>query len=227
MFPLPFYHRFRYLLIGLVFLNSTCCMYAQSEAEASKQPRAGIPFVLKTNLLYAAALLPNVGIEAPLGRWGSVSVYGAFSRWDTKHPHYWSHQVNYVGVEGRRWLNDGTSSRLNGWFAGAYFMGGVYDLRLFADDVDDYGYWSRWSWSTGLSGGYSLALSRRLNVEFSLHAGSFTGQYSAYNRSRCRDCYTERRTGRRHYLGPTGAGVSLIYRIAVPNVPETGSKGKL
>jgi hypothetical protein len=102
---------------------------------------------------------------------------------------------------------------LFGHFAGLYFTGGVYDLRLFTKSLDAYGYLSPWSWSAGAVYGYSIPLSTKMNLEFSLNAGYFTGAYSAYNRSRCTDCYPERQTGRKSYWGPTGIGVSLVYKI--------------
>lgn len=172
------------------------------------------PFAIKTNLLYDAALLPNLSVEFPISKSWSVAVNGAFSKWDTNSPRYWSHQINYAGLEARHWWNnDGNSGLLNGWFAGLYFTGGVYDLRLFTKSLDDYGYLSHWSWSAGFTGGYSLPLSGKLNLEFSFNAGYLTGEYHAYNRSRCKDCYPERKTGLLNYWGPTGAGVSLVYMI--------------
>jgi hypothetical protein len=169
-------------------------------------------YAVKTNLLYDAALLPNLGLEIAFGDGWSASLYGAFSKWDTHAPRYWSHQINYAGADIRYWPDNKKCPRpLSGWFTGLSFTGGVYDLRLFTDDLDDYGYLSRWSWTAGLTGGYSMALSRKLNLEFSLNAGYFTGEYHAYNRSRCMDCFPERKTGTRHYWGPTGAGVSLVY----------------
>ncbi|MDR1881600.1 MAG: DUF3575 domain-containing protein [Prevotella sp.] len=169
--------------------------------------------VVKTNMLYDLALLPNVSVEAPFaGDWSAVANL-AFSKWDSKSPAYWSHQVNYAGLEIRRWWGNRHDSPLLGHFAGLYFTGGVYDLRLFTKSLDAYGYLSPWSWSAGATYGYSLPLSTKMNLEFSLNAGYFTGAYSAYNRSRCTDCYPERQTGRRGYWGPTGGGVSLVYKI--------------
>jgi hypothetical protein len=227
---LRLHKNFRYILTEIVFLYTVAasCAYARQRVDVIyRQGSAArdFPLAVKTNLLYDAALLPNVGVEAPLGLRWSVAVYGAFSRWDTKRPHYWSHQVNDAGVEGRRWLGSGAQGRLNGWFAGAYFTGGVYDLRLFTDDSEDYGYLSRWSRSAGVSGGYSLALSRRWTLEFNLKVGYLTGRYSAYNRSRFRDCYPERYRGVLHYTGPTGGGVSLVYRIGRPNREAAGKTG--
>jgi hypothetical protein len=173
-------------------------------------------FALKTNLLYAAALLPNLSVGLPVGAGWSVGLSGYWSWWNTGSPSYWYHRVQWAGVELRRWKDARADCPPAGWFAGAYISGGNYDLRLFTDDLDDYGYLSHRSWSAGLTGGYSRPLSGRLHLEFSLNAGYFTGEYHAYNRSLCMDCFPERKTGTRHYWGPTGAGVSLVYLFHVP-----------
>jgi hypothetical protein len=170
-------------------------------------------FVVKTNMLYDLALLPNLSVEAPFAGQYSVVLNAAFSKCDSKSPAYWSHQVNYAGLEVRRWWGNRHSNPLLGHFAGLYFTGGVYDLRLFTKSLDAYGYLSPWSWSAGAVYGYSIPLSAKLNLEFSLNAGYFTGAYSAYNRSRCTDCYPEKQTGRKSYWGPTGVAVSLVYKI--------------
>lgn len=202
-----------YMEKGIVYTPGTGS--PQLQYRAAKSP---LRLALKTNLLYDLALLPNLSVEVPVAGDWSVAVNGAFSKWDTKSPEYWSHQVNYAGLEVRRWWGNRQGSPLNGHFAGIYFTGGVYDLRLFTKSLDSYGYLSHWSWSAGAVYGYSLPLSAKLNLEFSVNAGYFTGEYHAYNRSRCTDCYPERKTGTRNYWGPTGAGVSLVYRFGMDNL---------
>jgi hypothetical protein len=177
--------------------------------------KAPLRLALKTNLLYDLALLPNLSVELPFAGDWSVTLNGAFSKWDTKSSKYWSHQVNYAGLEVRRWWSGKQGNPLNGHFAGLYFTGGVYDLRLFTKSLDAYGYLSHWSWSAGAVYGYSFPLSAKLNMEFSINAGYLTGEYHAYNRSRCTDCYPERKTGQRHYWGPTGVGISLVYKFGM------------
>jgi hypothetical protein len=179
----------------------------------SSTRRSPFRLAIKTNLLYDLALLPNLSLEAPFAANWSVVLNAAFSKWDTKSPEYWSHQVNYAGLEIRRWWGNRQNSPLLGHFAGLYFTGGVYDLRLFTKNLDAFGYLSPWSWSAGAVYGYSIPLSAKMNLEFNLNAGYFTGAYSAYNRSRCSDCYPEKKTGQKSYWGPTGAGISLVYRL--------------
>jgi hypothetical protein len=189
--------------------NRNESIYTAQEIKQSPFP----PFALKTNLLYDLALLPNLSVEVPFGvRWSAV-LNGYWSWWDSGAPSYWSHRVQWAGIEIRYWKDGHGDSPLTGWFAGAYLSGGNYDLRLFPNSLDSYGYLSHWSWSAGLVGGYSLPLSAKLSLEFSLNMGYFTGEYHAYNRSRCTDCYPERRTGERNWWGPTGAGVSLVWKI--------------
>jgi hypothetical protein len=180
-----------------------------------QQPARKTHIALKTNLLYDLALLPNLAVEIPFGRWSALAG-GNWSWWEIKAPHYWSHRIQWAEAGVRYWWNNNDSIPLTGWFAGLYAAAGTYDIRLFTRSLDEMGYLSNRSWSAGATGGYSLPLSRRWNMEFSISAGYFSGRYYKYNRSRCADCYPKRATGNLHYIGVTGAAVSLVYRFGEP-----------
>ncbi len=182
---------------------------------------AGDPFyiALKNNLLFDAALLPNLAVELPFGRdyrW-SAEVEGHWSWWNTEQSgkrSWWYHRIQMAGVELRRWLgNRAGRDPLHGWYIGAYGYGGTYDVRLFTDENPDLGQLSDMSWSAGVSIGYSAHISRRLNMEFGLGLGYFSGEYKKYYRCSCDDLFPLESTHQRHWFGPTKAKISLVWQI--------------
>ncbi|MDR0510534.1 MAG: DUF3575 domain-containing protein [Rikenellaceae bacterium] len=168
---------------------------------------------VKTNLLYDIALLPNLSVEYPFGsRWSAV-LNGYWSWWDSGSPRYRSHRIQMLGAEARYWLREHDERPMEGFFVGLYVLGGNYDLRLFPKSLESLGYLSLWSWSAGATGGYSMRLAARFDLEFALGLGYFGGRYRAYDRSRCADCYPYKGRGKIDWWGPTNAAVSLVYRI--------------
>ncbi|GHT62686.1 hypothetical protein AGMMS50239_16680 [Bacteroidia bacterium] len=168
-------------------------------------------FAVSTNLLYDAALLPNLSIELAFNR-QSLLLQGAWSWWDTGSPNYWSHRIQMLWIENRYWWGDRPQA-LTGFFTGIYGAVGTYDVRLFPKGGEPLGFLSNLSYSAGLTGGYSLPLSRRWNLNFNLGVGYLGGEYNEYNHSSCADCYPKRSTKQRRYIGPTQAAVSIVYKL--------------
>ncbi|MDR0560416.1 MAG: DUF3575 domain-containing protein [Prevotellaceae bacterium] len=191
-----------------VVVHDTVCIIKKDTV-----PEKKFAILLKNNLLYDVALLPNLAVEIPFGDRWSALVGGYWSWWDTDAPRWWSYRIQWVWLEARRWWIKPDATPLDGWFTGLYVAGGDYDIRLFTETLDDLGYLSLWSMSAGLTGGYSLPLSQRLNMEFLLGVGWFGGNYKAYNRSRCLDCYPYMGKGRFNYWGLTSAAISIVYLI--------------
>ena len=89
-----------------------------------------------------------------------------------------------------------------------------YDIRLFADENSDVGQQSRWSYSAGLTLGYSMPIARRFNLEFGLGVGYLGGEYKKYDVSDCADgVFPVLGSYKRNYFGLTKAGVSLVWLI--------------
>ncbi|MDH8701962.1 hypothetical protein M2138_001314 [Dysgonomonadaceae bacterium PH5-43] len=195
------------------------------EKEIFKAPRNFV-IAVKTNLLYDAALLPNLAIEYPFGtdyRW-SVGVEGNWSWWNTNADSYYFHRIQIAGLELRRWFGNKTGNPLNGWFVGAYGYGGTYDIRLFTDKKSDEGQLSNWTYSAGLTFGYAMPLAERLNLEFSLGVGYLGGKYYKYTIGSCEECiFPWKSTHIRSYVGLTDANISLVWLIG--NVTNK-NKGK-
>ncbi|MDR0893920.1 MAG: DUF3575 domain-containing protein [Prevotellaceae bacterium] len=177
--------------------------------------------VIKTNLLYDLALLPNLALEYSLTPRYSVAVEGYWSWWDTRAPDYWSYRIQVVGAEAKYWLGSRLARpRLTGHYLGIYAMMGNYDVRLFPRSLSDMGYVSTLNYSGGITYGYVLPVGKRWDLEFSLGVGYVGGKYHEYNRSICADCYPIRSDKEHTYYGPTRAAVSLIYRIGMPHETE-------
>lgn len=171
---------------------------------------------IKNNLLYDAALLPNLSVEMPFGReykW-SAAIEGDWSWWNSGASKYNYHRIQMAGVEVRRWFWNRSKNPLNGWYAGLYGYGGDYDIRLFAKKNSDVGQQSLLSYSAGLTFGYAMPIGRRLNLEFGAGIGYFGGEYKKYDVNDCREgVFPVLGIYRRNYFGLTKASVSLVWHI--------------
>ncbi len=137
-----------------------------------------VRLALKTNLLFYAAGGLNVGVEVPVGRKFSASLTGVHTwlRWGKER----ALQTIQGGVDVKYWFDQLPERHLTGWNAGLYAVwGGPWDVQ-----------WNRgWQgnsfFSTGVVGGYSRPVSRRMNIELSVAAGLFhTPEARQYDRSR-------------------------------------------
>lgn len=162
---------------------------------------------VKTNLLYDAGLLPNVGVEVPLGRGWSVGAEWMYAWWGGRARHrYWR---TYGGdLEVRRYFGRRASERLlSGHHLGLYGQMTTYDFRLRGK-----GYLNdRWSWGAGIEYGYSLPIGRRLNLDFGLGIGYLGGEYETYRPMDGH--YVWQQTESLRWFGPTKAEVSLVWLI--------------
>lgn len=174
-------------------------------------------FAIKTNLLFDAALAPNVELEVPLGkRWSVMGEY-TFPWWLDRDDD-WCYQMLQVGLEGRYWLgnrehlkNGRKRNILTGWFVGAYVGGGYYDFQ----PSRSYGYQGEFYIAAGVSGGYALRLNRSFNMEFSLGVGGLTTHYRKYEVARGSQGneLIRQHDGQLLWIGPTKAKVSLVWLL--------------
>lgn len=123
------------------------------------------PVALKTNLLLDVVGGPNLGIEIALGDRFSVGADFAYAH--TRINNRFSLQTIQGSLEGRYWFRRG-KNYLTGWNLGVY---STYCSRF--DIQWNGGYQGDGFWSAGLSGGYSLSLSDRFNLDFSVAGGFF------------------------------------------------------
>ncbi|MDR2584647.1 MAG: DUF3575 domain-containing protein [Prevotellaceae bacterium] len=130
---------------------------------------------LKTNLLFDAAGAPNIGIEKLIFKQFSLFADVAYSYWRINN--LFALQTIQTGIGAKYWF-DPSECPLTGWNVGIYgLFCGRYDVQ-WKDGYQGDGFWSG-----GMSGGYSLPLSKCLNLEFSLAAGYFyTPEVRHYHR---------------------------------------------
>lgn len=162
---------------------------------------------VRTNLLYAAGLLPNLGVEVPLRRGWSVGAEWIYAWWGGRaHDRYWRTYGGDIGV--RKYFGRMASERmLAGHHLGLYGQMVTYDFAL-----GGRGYLNdRWSWGAGVEYGYSLPVCRRLHLDFGIGIGYLGGEYETYEPQDGH--YVWQRTRKLRWVGPTKAEVSLVWLI--------------
>ncbi|AVM57155.1 hypothetical protein C3V43_04880 [Bacteroides heparinolyticus] len=192
-------------------VKDTVYILPPEPAEAVPAPRERRPFYMavKTNLLYDALVLPNLGLEFYVGRGWSVAGNWMYTWLKSDRRHRY-HRIYGGDLEVRRWLSYGRKP-LTGHHIGVYGQLLTYDLewggRGYLGD--------RWSYGGGLSYGYSAPIGRRLNLDFSIGVGYLGGEYYEYVPQG--DCYLWQATKQRRWFGPTKAEVSLVWLLGHDN----------
>lgn len=179
---------------------------------------------LKTNLLYDALALPNIGAEFYLGK--NISIVGnwLYGWWNKDNRHrYWR---AYGGDLALRWWfgRQAHEKPLTGHHVGIY--GGVvtYDFEFggkgWMGGIPGHTLWQRCNRFAGIEYGYSLPVARRLNIDFTVGFGYFGGKYIKYVP---RDNqYEWKSTHNLTWFGPTKAEVSLVWLIGCNNYNRKG-----
>lgn len=157
---------------------------------------------IKSNLLYDAALIPNLEIEWRINRHWSLLVEGNVAWWknDPKHKYY---QIAMVSPEARYWFLP--TALWKGWYMGAFVGGGKYDL-----ENGGMGYYGEGAMG-GISAGYMWHVGKHFIIETGLGAGYMFTRYKEYIP---RDShYVYQRTKNMNYFGPLKAKVSIGWRF--------------
>lgn len=168
------------------------------------------PFYMaaKTNMLYDALLVPNVGLEFYLGKDYSLAANWMYAWWKNDNVHnYWR---TYGGdIEIRRWWG---SQPLRGHHLGVYGQMITYDFEL-----GGRGYLGdRWSYAAGVAYGYSLPVARHFNIDFTIGVGYLRGEFKEY--LPLDGHYVWQSTKMRNWIGPTKIEVSLVWLLGRGNV---------
>lgn len=170
-------------------------------------------FALKTNLLFDAALMPNVEIELPVGKHNRYSLNGElmFPWWLMDGDKYCL-QILMGGLEGRYWLGNSkkrqTKEVLTGHFLGLYAGGGKYDLQW-----QDNGYQGEFFIAAGISYGYAHRIGGNLRLEYNIGIGLLRTDYQHYH---ARDNYRTllwQENGKYTWFGPTKVKISLVWLL--------------
>lgn len=212
----------RVIAVMAAFIAAIYTVYAQPNNN-QKLLSDGRAFAVKTNLLYDALLTPNIGVEFQWRGKYSVSAGWMYAWWNAD-AQKWYHRTMGGDIEFRRWIrpnnNDTYHTRkstsgghpnrenpMQGWHFGVYTQLLQYDFEW-----GKRGYLAdKWSWGAGVSAGWSKAVGKRLNIDFTLGVGYITGEYQEY--LPIDDCYVWQATKMRHWIGPTKAEVQLVWLI--------------
>ena len=174
---------------------------------------------LKNNMLYDAALTPNIGAEFYIGK--DFSVYGEWMHawWSNDNLHrYWRVYGGDIGA--RWWFGKAAHAKpLTGHHAGIYA-----GILTFDFEFGETGYMGgkpggtlldRWFLSAGVEYGYSLPVASRLNIDFSIGLGYMGGNYIKY--FPFDNDYFSQKEYKIRFFGPTKAEISLVWLLGHGN----------
>ena len=179
------------------------------------------PFYMavKTNMLYDALLVPNVGVEFYLGKdWslGGNWMYG----WWKSDPSHWYWRTYGGDITLRKWFGRAAKEKpLTGHHLGLYAQVQTFDFELggrgYMGGEPGGDIFDRACFGGGIEYGYSLPIARRLNIDFSAGIGYLGGKYYEY--IPIDQCYVWQATKNLHYFGPTKVEVSLVWLVGRGN----------
>ena len=213
------YISVKYIFIITVLLTISSTAYAMQDKGSLNCSNTGdslecrnFKMCVKTNMLYDAALIPNIGADICLGKRWSIAGNWMYAWWknDRKH-NYWR---TYGGdIEVRYWFGSkNRREQLAGHHIGLYGQMITYDFEL-----GGRGYLGeKWSYAGGISYGYSLPVGRRFNIDFTVGVGYLAGEYMEYDP--IDGHYVWKSTKNRRWYGPTKAEISLVWLIGKKNL---------
>lgn len=188
----------------------------------SVAPAPARPFYMavKTNMLYDAVALPNVGVEFYLGKNITAGANWLYGWWSCNRRHrYWR---AYGGeLNARYWFGSAAKAKpLTGHHIGVYGSLFIYDFELGGKGqmggLPGEPLWHNPSYMAGVEYGYSLPITRHLNIDFTIGFGYLGGKYYEY--TPVDGHYVWERTKQRRWFGPTKAEVTLVWLLGNGNV---------
>lgn len=191
-------------------------------AVALPAPKKPFYMALKTNMIFDALALPNIGAEFYLGRGWSAQAQWMYGWWDTDPSHrYWRAYGGELGL--RRWFGSRAAAKpLTGHHVGVYAGIVTYDFEFGGTGImggkPRGTLWDRCNRYAGIEYGYSLPVGRRINIDFTLGFGYLGGKYLKYDPLGSK--YVWKSTHRLNWIGPTKAEISLVWLIGRGNYNE-------
>lgn len=177
------------------------------------------PIYLKTNLLFDVLTAVNVEIEYPVLPNLSIAAEWLFPWWINEKKQNCL-QVLRGTAEVKYWFKsaDIRKSMLEGWYLGAFYSAGIYDL-----EYKKKGYQGDVYHSAGISLGYSYNLTKSLSAECGVSLGYINTDYTKYEAAKNIDdnwVLFKKSVGNYTYWGPTNIKLSIVWR------PEFSLKSK-
>lgn len=168
---------------------------------------------VKTNLLYDAALTPNLGVEIGLAPRWSLDLSGNYNSWTLDSGQRWKHWL--AQSEARYWFCD----RFAGHFLGFHTLGGQYNFggwkhgfNFLGTHFEDMKWPLRhqgWFVGAGVAYGYTWILGTHWSMEAEVGLGWAYTRYDVYP---CTTCGTRQGPRRTHnYVGPTKLALNICY----------------
>ena len=168
-------------------------------------------WAIKTNLLYAATLTPNLGLEFGWGSQMSLNITGSYNPWNRKGRKGHNDKIVHwmIQPEWRYWFCEPAS----GHFIGVHAIATKYNIggHKFFDMFDKKYRYEGWGAGAGFTYGYSWMLSERWTIETYLGLGVVQLGFDKSNNRNW--CCTKSEHYTKTYVGPTKIGISLIYNI--------------
>ena len=173
-------------------------------------------------MLYDVALTPNLGVGMGVTDRLTVTADWMWARWSNRdRRRYW--RIYGGDLELRYRIGPARDGRpLAGHHIGVYCSLACYDFqagRSHTGVLSD-----RYNYAVGVSYTYSLPVSARFNIDFSLGVGYLWGTYKKH--TPIDDCDVWLSTHRLRWFGPTRVGVSLVWLVgnAVANSRKGGDR---
>lgn len=158
-------------------------------------------FALKTNLLYDAALMPNLELEWLINDNWSVSLEGNVAWW--KFDYNKIYRLALVSPEVRYHINP--RARWRGMYVGAFASGGLYQLEYRHNGYRGEGAMA------GLSFGYMWPITKNLSFDAEIGAGYMYTRYKEYESVHGHKVY--QLTKSLNYFGPLKLKFSIAWRF--------------
>ncbi len=204
------------------FLSLMCCHAAEPADSAALRP---VWLGLRTNMLYDAMGIPDIGVEVYAGRNISVTGHWMYAWWGSARRHHlWRIYGGDLGV--RYWFGSRAHDKpMTGHHAGIYAGAVTFDFQFGGKGLmggrPGGNLWDRLLLNVGIEYGYSLPISRRLNIDFSIGIGYLGGKMEKYETKGEFNVWES--SVRKTWFGPTKAEVSLVWLIGRGN--ENCAKG--
>lgn len=179
-----------------------------------KHEKRSSTILLTSNMLYNLAAVPNLGAELIFANGWATGFSGMYAWWNKGDlSKVWRIQGGEIIIK-RYMGNHYTPS--NNWHIGVYANIFRYDIHWgkkgYLSGNSGGSFFNRSTFGAGFEGGYTLKLSEKFCLDFSLGIGYLAGQYLTYKTVDTHNVWES--TRRRHWFGPTKAEISLVWIIA-------------
>lgn len=170
--------------------DKTNCHGTADQPHSPSIPRSGNfmgdKLFFTTNMLYDAALTPNIGVGINVAERVTVLADWMYARWNNRDKRrYWRIYGGDLEVRYRIGPHR-KGSPLGGHYVGAYGSIACYDFqagRSHTGVLSD-----KYNYAVGVSYTYTLPLSARLNIDFNLGIGYLWGTYKSTGRLTIATC---------------------------------------